>query len=1043
MRTKRCCAVSIAASACGLQPDARHLDAASMDSCFGSELKLADAPEQTICEPDFVPGQPHLQDKFCKTCCLQGFAVNSSCIRVLSSHARSAYKNSTREGFWNSTHACPPFRVVNQHMRCVGPVLILFTEDPGASEDWSPLPEGMVTDGGVVWFRVAYGTLIPLVRREKGSGDSRARGVLADADLSCTGAAASAFSASSASSTSSPPSACDLCSGSWSGSGSCSCAGSRSGSSSPSASMMGTSESPLSDAAEREFLGSMETALLDAFGLEDCLLERLEGAEIGGEIEIDHEISSMIGRRDDKGEAGGLAALAGMPSHASHEDGLPTCKVGLGKRLRKDELHGGGSIEVVGLGGEAEGGGGGAPHRGACTGEQGGDQRSAHRGSALLALHAELQAEQHEGEQHEGEQHEGEQQGEQVGPLPSLELGARFDDNPTRPASHGKGSWLPTSSEGPPPSSLQACSGVCFTEPLPSSGTPQHAAAVPICWGVALEVGHPSPLGLPAHTPSATAIPLAPGNPGSGFGCYLNDPTCAPPIHARGGTLPQKALAHLPDHLPPQTAVTACNPPVEPLQQGEFAQLSRPCTACRHAKILCDRAAPVCGRCARLGIACVPPPTVKRGRPSKAEKKVRLTEAAALAVVSATDAIRSVARCDEATASTQASTQRGVKVARPASNPAAPMYPAQLLMSPHVHPIGPPVRSQNARPADFPSSTMALSPPTSPPDASLNETGGTRFKDCEEGECRRGGSASPPLTDGAPYPKVVTDASPYPKVALRERRLFVGNFLLLAFFMLVVFCSHTLGHVSSSAHTLGGESSSLRTPLGVYSYDPAQPFLAGGHNATVGGSAAGAASAEPLGDVLLGALHTAASGLAQLVSSVVSSDSLKLHAAPLSAFVLTSIFFPDEPPQWFMPYVHAIGAAMIAGRLHSTAQRYRHLGALAESPLALNIRRAALIASVLGAVARALVASLSRGRLFWHSCRLLAVYNAVVLLAVVCALWTAERPATYPPADTKLTESLALVCSLIFQACAFTPRNRRRLAAAVRGIEQNCLETFA
>ena len=186
MRTKRCCAVSIAASACGLQPDARHLDAASMDSCFGSELKLADAPEQTICEPDFVPGQPHLQDKFCKTCCLQGFAVNSSCIRVLSSHARSAYKNSTREGFWNSTHACPPFRVVNQHMRCVGPVLILFTEDPGASEDWSPLPEGMVTDGGVVWFRVAYGTLIPLVRREKGSGDSRARGVLADADLSCT-----------------------------------------------------------------------------------------------------------------------------------------------------------------------------------------------------------------------------------------------------------------------------------------------------------------------------------------------------------------------------------------------------------------------------------------------------------------------------------------------------------------------------------------------------------------------------------------------------------------------------------------------------------------------------------------------------------------------------------------------------------------------------------------------------------------------------------------------------------------------------------------
>ena len=435
-----------------------------------------------------------------------------------------------------------------------------------------------------------------------------------------------------------------------------------------------------------------------------------------------------------------MAALAGMPSHASHEDGLPTCKVGLGKRLRKDELHGGGSIEVVGLGGEAEGGGG-APHRGACTGEQGGDQRSAHRGSALLALHAELQAEQHEGEQHEGEQHEGEQQGEQVGPLPSLELGARFDDNPTRPASHGKGSWLPTSSEGPPPSSLQACSGVCFTEPLPSSGTPSMLRRYPSvgAWRWRLGIHHhwgcqrtprvpPPSLSPPATLAAGSAATKRPylrtahprsrrNSPSEGAG-----PPAGPPAAADGRYGMQS----------PCGAVAA----------REFAQLSRPCTACRHAKILCDRAAPVCGRCARLGIACVPPPTVKRGRPSKAEKNVRLTEAAALAVVSATDAIRSVARCDEATASTQASTQRGVKVARPASNPAAPMYPAQLLMSPHVHPIGPPVRSQNARPADFPSSTMALSPPTSPPDASLNETGGTRFKDCEEGECRR---EAPPL----------------------------------------------------------------------------------------------------------------------------------------------------------------------------------------------------------------------------------------------------------------------------------------------------------
>ena len=862
MRTKRCCAVSIAASACGLQPDARHLDAASMDSCFGSELKLADAPEQTICEPDFVPGQPHLQDKFCKTCCLQGFAVNSSCIRVLSSHARSASK--LNAGGLLELDACLPT------VSCCKPAHALrwtrahSLHRGSASEDWSPLPEGMVTDGGVVWFRVAYGTLIPLVRREKGSGDSRARGVLADADLSCTGAAASAFSASSASSTSSPPSACDLCSGSWSGSGSCSCAGSRSGSSSPSASMMGTSESPLSDAAEREFLGSMETALLDAFGLEDCLLERLEGAEIGGEIEIDHEISSMIGRRDDKGEAGGLAALAGMPSHASHEDGLPTCKVGLGKRLRKDELHGGGSIEVVGLGGEAEGGGGGAPHRGACTGEQGGDQRSAHRGSALLALHAELQAEQHEGEQHEGEQHEGEQQGEQVGPLPSLELGARFDDNPTRPASHGKGSWLPTSSEGPPPSSLQACSGVCFTEPLPSSGTPQHAAAVPICWGVALEVGHPSPLGLPAHTPSATAIPLAPGNPGSGVGCYLNDPTCAPPIHARGGTLPQKALAHLPDHLPPQTAVTACNPPVEPLQQGEFAQLSRPCTACRHARSWRPGGSGLWAlRAARHRVCAAADgqtwSTFEGGEECAAHRSGRTGRRFGDGRHSLGCAVR---RSHRQHAGQHAARGEGCKTGFKPCCPDVPGCSCHRTCTPSGR-----CALQNARPADFLVDHGAVAPTS--PQTPRSTRRAARDSKTARRRVQEGGSASPPLTDGAPIRRLSRMPLPI-QVALRERRLFVGNFVgvLHAGRLLRTYAWPRL---AVCAYAWRREL--FRTPLGVYCRSSAA-VPCGGHNATVGGSAAGAASAEPLGDVARRAAHS--SERPRTAVSRLSSDSLKL-----------------------------------------------------------------------------------------------------------------------------------------------------------------------
>uniref|UniRef100_A0A7S2GPT2 Zn(2)-C6 fungal-type domain-containing protein n=1 Tax=Haptolina brevifila TaxID=156173 RepID=A0A7S2GPT2_9EUKA len=48
--------------------------------------------------------------------------------------------------------------------------------------------------------------------------------------------------------------------------------------------------------------------------------------------------------------------------------------------------------------------------------------------------------------------------------------------------------------------------------------------------------------------------------------------------------------------------------------------LERPCTACRSAKIKCNREYP-CRRCHWLGIACEVPPTVQRGRPSNRAKK--------------------------------------------------------------------------------------------------------------------------------------------------------------------------------------------------------------------------------------------------------------------------------------------------------------------------------------------------------------------------------------------------------------------------------------
>ena len=114
-----------------------------------------------------------------------------------------------------------------------------------------------------------------------------------------------------------------------------------------------------------------------------------------------------------------------------------------------------------------------------------------------------------------------------------------------------------------------------------------------------------------------------------------------------------------------------------------------------------------------------------------------------------------------------------------------------------------------------------------------------------------------------------------------------------------------------------------------------------------------------------------------------------------------------------------------------------------ESEVALTIRHATLVASLLGAVARAVAISLSRGRLFWPSNRLLAAYNGVLLLVVDAALWSVERPSSYPPTDTPLAESLVVACSFLVQACVFTPRNRRRLAdfvaaAGKRGPAETC-----
>lgn len=143
---------------------------AQQAGCFGIQLKALDDTNNSPCVEGFVAGQPHLTNKFCRNCCVEGLAVQASRVRALAEDARATFKNTNGEGFWSidTAKVAVPFRVINQHKRCVGPALVLFAEDlpPDAqSAEWYPVPPEYVTSEGLVWLRVAYATLIPMRKR--------------------------------------------------------------------------------------------------------------------------------------------------------------------------------------------------------------------------------------------------------------------------------------------------------------------------------------------------------------------------------------------------------------------------------------------------------------------------------------------------------------------------------------------------------------------------------------------------------------------------------------------------------------------------------------------------------------------------------------------------------------------------------------------------------------------------------------------------------------------------------------------------------------
>ena len=150
-----------------------------------------------------------------------------------------------------------------------------------------------------------------------------------------------------------------------------------------------------------------------------------------------------------------------------------------------------------------------------------------------------------------------------------------------------------------------------------------------------------------------------------------------------------------------------------------------------------------------------------------------------------------------------------------------------------------------------------------------------------------------------------------------------------------------------------------------------------------------------------------------------------------AAFTMTAAIFPGAPPAWSMPYVHAVGFVMVAGKAHTTLQRFHAVAAeyAGESDASLAVRRMCLIASFLATLLRTLTAA---EQTFWYGARGMAISNALIILVVVGTLWWIEGPSAYPPLDNSAPEGVVLACSLACFAGAFNPKTRRRVASAVR-----------
>jgi len=134
---------------------------ADMSPCWGGLLR----DDLESCVAGFTTGKAHFKNKFCQNC-RKTLTVPASRVRALTPELKTCFSNYLRAGFWKTASEAiggGEVRIANNTITCDGPWLVVYRKGtPVPDLPWAPMPVEWVSEGGVVKFSVAKGTLVPV-----------------------------------------------------------------------------------------------------------------------------------------------------------------------------------------------------------------------------------------------------------------------------------------------------------------------------------------------------------------------------------------------------------------------------------------------------------------------------------------------------------------------------------------------------------------------------------------------------------------------------------------------------------------------------------------------------------------------------------------------------------------------------------------------------------------------------------------------------------------------------------------------------------------